>query len=340
MGATTQVTTFSDLYTDLQNRVRAQTGVTATENQAKRYINIALHDMHIGFTEKMPWAERTAQLITQQDYTTGTLSINQGSTTITGSSTAWNTNNAFSVANMRAGGKITIDSNPEVYEISAVASDTSATLTSAFIDSDVSGVSYVYFEDEYALDSDFLRPVSFTSFDINNEIQLIDRTQFRFQYPRNKTTGKPRVATIVDKAFSGSTTPVRKVRFHKPPDDFYLIEYPFITNKLAVSSSGTAQANLSADADEPIVPLRYRHAIVFHALYHWYRDKRDDARSQEAKQEYTDIMLRIVADQEIGSKRPQIRPRLAPYKRKASKPYGRKGGGRFITGDRFDQLRD
>ena len=48
MSATSQLTTFSDLYTDLQNRVRVTTGVTATENQAKRYINIALHDLHLG----------------------------------------------------------------------------------------------------------------------------------------------------------------------------------------------------------------------------------------------------------------------------------------------------
>ena len=64
MSATSQLTTFSDLYTDLQNRVRAATGVTATENQAKRYINIALHDMALGFQYKMPWLEREAYIRT------------------------------------------------------------------------------------------------------------------------------------------------------------------------------------------------------------------------------------------------------------------------------------
>src|SRR5262245_54119168 len=41
---TRQLTTFRDLYLDLQNRVRLTTGSSATEAQAKRYINIALHD--------------------------------------------------------------------------------------------------------------------------------------------------------------------------------------------------------------------------------------------------------------------------------------------------------
>ena len=36
MSTTSQVTTYSDLYTDLQVRTRETTGVTATENIAKR----------------------------------------------------------------------------------------------------------------------------------------------------------------------------------------------------------------------------------------------------------------------------------------------------------------
>lgn len=338
MAVTEQVTTFLDLYTDLQNRVRVQTGVSATQQQAQRYINIALQDLHIGFREGMSWAERSADLITHPEYTTGTATINQGSTSLSGTSTLWKTNNSFSENNMRVGGKIVIDGGVEVNEIQAIASDTAATLTSAFVQANVSAAGYVYFEDEYALDADFLRPVSFTSFDINDEIELIGRNDFRFRFPRNKTTGKPNIATIVDLDFSGNTTPVRKVRFWKPPDAAYLIRYPFITNKLAVSSTGTAGTNLSADTDEPIVPLQYRHAIVFHALYHWFRDKRDDDRSKEAKAEYTDIILRITGDQEIGRSRPQFKPRISPYVSRAKSPY-RGRISRYTTGSRFDEIR-
>ena len=338
MSATTQVTDFSDLFTDLLNRIRAETTIAATKDQGKRYINIALQDMHIGFREGLSWAERSADLITHPEYTTGTATINQGSTSLSGTSTLWDTNNNWSEKNMRVGGKIVIDGGVEVYEIQAVASDTAATLTSAFVQANVSAAGYVYFEDEYALDADFLRPVSFTSFDINDEIELIGRNEFRFRFPRNKTTGKPNIAAIVDLDFSGNTTPVRKVRFWKPPDAAYLIRYPFITNKLAVSSSGTAQTNLTDDADEPIVPLQYRHAIVFHALYHWYRDKKDDSRSQEAKSEYTDIMLRIVSDTEVGSPRPQFRPQVSHYARSAKRPYSGAGGRRYDASGKFDQM--
>ena len=340
MSATTQVTDFSDLYTDLQNRVRAQTGVTATENQAKRYINIALHDMHIGFGEKLPWAERTADLTTQDDYTTGTVTITQGSTTLTGSGTAWNTNNAFGVANARVGGKVVINGGQEVYEVSAVGSDTSITLANAFVQADVSGGSYVYFEDEYALASDFLRPLDMQNFDTRGEVELIGRNDFRRRYPRNKVVGKPTVATILDKPFSGNTTPVRKVRFWKPPDDFYVIPYAYVTSDLAVGSDGTAKTQLSADTDEPIVPLQYRHVIVLHALKNWYRDKRDDKRSLEVAAEYTDLMVRITGDAEFGRSRPQLAPRTSIYTRPARKPYRGRGRRRHTTGTAFDQLRD
>ena len=339
MAVDTQLTTFSDLYTDLQNRVRVQTSVTATENQAKRYINIALHDMHLGFGEKFPWAHREADLVTQPEYNTGMVTISQGSTALAGTSTAWNTNNAFGVANMRAGGRIVIAGGVEIYEISSVTNDTAAVLTAAFVKSDASVVEYLYFEDEYALAADFLKPLDLQNFDANGDIDLIGRTEFRWRYPRSKVTGKPKVATIIDRAPVGGTTPERRVRFWKPTDQAYLIPYAYVTSQLATSSAGTAQTQLSADTDQPIVPLYGRHAIMFHGLYHWYKDKRDDTRRLDAKADYTDIILRLVGDQEIGRSQPRFQPRISPYAGRARAPFRGRRGGRFTTGTAFDEIR-
>ena len=339
MSTSTQVTTFADLFTDLQNRVRQQTGVTASQNIAKRLINVALHDMHIGFGERFSWAERQATLVTQPEYTTGTVAITKGATALVGTSSLWNTANAFGVNNMRTTGKIVINGGPEVYDITTVASDTSITLASRFVGETVTAASYSYFEDEYDLHADFLRPFDQRSFDSNREIVLIGRREFRQRYPRNKTPGKPVIATMVDRAFSGNTTPVRRIMFHKPPDQEYLIPYNFVTNKLAVSASGVEQENLSADSDEPVVPLRYRHAIVERALYFHYRDLKDDNRATQANASYVDLMLRITGDTEIGQSRPQFRPRISSYVRRARKPYSRRGG-RHTVGSAFDELRD
>lgn len=339
MAVTSQVTTFADLVEDLSNRARIQTGITATSDVAKRYINTSLQDMHLGFGEKFPWAHRTGELVTQAEYNTGTVTITQGSTSLSGTSTTWDTNNAFSVKNMRVGGRIVIAGGVEIYEISSVTNDTAAVLTAAFVKDDVSAAEYLYFEDEYDLASDFLRPLDLQNFDTNGDIDLIGRTEFRWRYPRSKVTGKPRVATIIDRVPSGGTTPRRRVRFWKPPSEAFLIPYSYVTSNLATSSSGTAQANLSADTDEPIVPLHGRHAIVYHALANWYRDKKDDARSLQVKGEYTDIILRLVGDQEIGSSRPRFQPRISPYVRKARTPFRGRRSGRYTTGGSFDEIR-
>jgi len=412
MSSTTTPTDFSDLYVDLQNRTREQTGVTATENQAKRYINIALHDMHIGTAENFPWAERSAILITHPKYTTGTLAATEGSPTLTGTGTAWNTSNAQGVANMRAGGKVTVSGAFDVFEISSVSGDTTATLTSNFsgpktsgditaisgdgatvtvtstahglavgqnfvidgttsyngadtvasVSTDsftyadaatgaetptaatwtarsVSGSSYTYFEDEYTLASDFLRPIDQRQFSDSIPIELISRTEFRRRWPRNSTPGRPKVATIVDKSFGSDTTPVRKIRFHNPPDEAYNIPYSYVTSNLAVTLAGVEQTQLSADTDEPIVPLRYRHAIVFHALYHWYRDKKNDDRRQEAKGEYDQLLTRIANDTEIGARHASIRPRRGAYVRRAKRPWS-SGSGRYDLDNRFDRFEE
>lgn len=323
MSSTSQLTTFNDLFTDLENRVRLTTGVTASETQAKRYINIGLHDMHLGFDYRLPWAERRAEVRTQAIYSTGTVSVSRGSTTLTGVSTAWNTNNDFTVKNMRANGRIVFSGSRTPYVISAVSSDTAATLTTAFTETTISGGSYVYYEDEYDLASDFLRPVDMQTFSDEANIDLISRSEFRRRYPNNAIPGTPSVATIIDVAPSGNTTPIRRVKLADPPSDFRRLPYSYITANLAVSATGTAATSLSAATDEPIVPLRYRHAILFHALYHWYRDRKDDSRSVETKAEYTDIMLRIALDSDIGAPRPQIRPRVSGYVRSASRPYSR-----------------
>jgi hypothetical protein len=165
-------------------------------------------------------------------------------------------------------------------------------------------------------------------------IYLLGRTEFRRRFPSNSVPGRPSVACLIDYAPSGNTTPIRRVRFNPPPSTFLTIPYAYITSNLVVSSLGVAQTQFSADADEPIVPLRYRHAIVFHALYHWFRDKKDDSRSQEAKAEYTDIMLRISGDVEVGASRPQISPRVSYYASRARRPYSR---GRYDSSGRFDR---
>ncbi len=341
MSTTSQVTDFLDIYTDLQNRVRVATGVTATSNQAKRYCNIALQDIHIGTDYVFPWTERRAFLTTKAPYTTGTVSIAAGSLSLTGSGTAWNTANTYNQNNLRVGSKLTIAGATDIYRVSAVSGDTAATLETRYVaSSDASSAEYRAFEDEYALASDFLRPIDFALFSTDWNIPLLDRKEFRRLHTRGNISGRPTSASILDLSFSGSTTPVRKVVFYPYPDQTYIIPYSYVTSNLVVTSAGVEQSAMSSDTDEPMMPLRYRHIIVLHALANWYRDKRDDARSQEAKAEFGELMSRMIADHDMGThNRVRIQPNEGLYRAHAVRPYRRQGGTRYSINNRFDSFR-
>lgn len=341
MSTGTQPKTFLDLYTDLQNRTREQTGVAATEIQAKRYINIAVYDMAIGRAESFPWLERSNVLVTQPRYTTGTVTISKGSTALAGTDTLWDTANDFGNNNMQKGGKITFAGDLDVYEIGSITDDTNAVLTGSFVGSDLSEGAYTYFEDEYALASDFLRPIDQQYFSDAMPIELISRTDFRRQYPVNGVPGHPKVGTIIDGDFDTTADdpmlPVRKIRFHPPPDDAYNIPYSYVTANISVGAGGTVGTELNSDDSEPNVPRRYRHAIVFHALYHWYRDKKNDQRSLEAKAEYEQLLTRIANDTEIGGKHASIRLKRQAYVRRAKRPWAR-GSARYDINNKFDRM--
>lgn len=334
MAANTTPATLSELQTDFIERVRDSTSVTAIQTIAQRYLNIALHDMHISPGANFPWAERRAVLITHDTYTTGTVSITSATsrTAVVGSSTLWNTAvTGFGFNNARVGGKMTFSGLNEIYEVSVVGSDTSVTLATVYTGADLSAASYTYFEDEYALASDFGRPLDHRFFNTNLSIPLIGKMEFRRRYPRNDITSKPKVATLIQLGFSSDTAPRYRIIFYPVPDDEYSIPYTYITTNLAVSSTGTEQAQMTASTDEPIVPLRYRQAIIYHALFHWYRDRKDDSRSQEAKAEYVDFMTRTLGDTVIGQDRPQF-----VVRRRGRRPRM----GRFEYGNRFDEIKD
>src|SRR3990167_5452037 len=330
MATTGQPTTFSELYTDLLNTVRESTAVTATVVIAKRYINRALHDMHID--SDFPWAIRRATLLLHPTYTTGTVDVTQGGTTWTGTSTVWTTVNAFNQANARTTGKITINGT-DIYTIATVGAS-SITTNERFVAATVDDSSYTYYEDEYALASDFWQPVDKRQFTDALPIELIGPREFYRRYPRNSTTGTPKVATIIELGPSGDTVPRPRVVFHQAPSSAMLIPYRYITANLAVSSLGVAATSLSADTDEPIVPLRYRHLIILHALYFWYRDRKDDQRSQEARGEYQDLLRRIRQDTQASDDRPRIIPRTARYKQMPVLS----GRRRYDINGRFDRM--
>ena len=337
MSSTSQVTDLADLRRDLITRVSDVTGNTDVNTLADRMLNTALHDIHLNPNNHPYWAIRRGTLLTHAPYSTGTVTITAATsrTAVVGTSTLWNTAvTGMGFNNTRVGGKMIFQGSSEVFEVSAIGSDTTITILQRWLGDDLSGATYTYFEDEYALASDFLRPVDLRNFSTDWGIPILGPMEFRRKYVRNSLTGQPMNATVFQLAFSGNTSPRHRVAFYPSPDDEYNIPYNYITSNLAVSSAGVEQTQLSATTDEPIVPLGFRHVIVLGALYNWYRDIGDDTRSQEAKAEYIDVMQRLAGTTNMGADRPRIRPTLRRYLPRSA------ALGRFDVNNRFDQMRD
>ena len=347
MSTTTTPTAFSDLITACQNQLREGTG-TAVSTILKSLLNQANHDVHL--QQNWPWSERRDMIRTASQYAVGGVSVAAATrTTIEGAGTTWNTAvTGMGVNNVRAGGKVVFGGEQDVYSIASVASDTSATLDTRYIGGLATSTAYAlaygtytYFEDEYALASDFWRLVDARQFSDAITLPVIARQEFYRRYPRNASPGTPRVCTIIDLGPAEDTDQRQRVVLHPAPSAPINIPYRYITSSLAVNSAGTGQANMSADTDEPIIPPRYRHILVFYVLTHWYRGRKDDARSAEAAGHYADLMRRMAGDVSPERDHPRLLGNRRQYLVNTSGAYRRLGGRRrYTTGTGWDSLRE
>jgi hypothetical protein len=332
--------TLSEMQTDFLESLREATGVTATNTIATRYLNRANHHLH---SEKWWWAERRGVIRTNPPYVTGTIDIATATsrTAVTGSGTLWTTTNTYGDANAVAGYKMTVGSITNVHIISTVGSATSITLDTPYTgDSDLDDSSYAIYNDEYSLATDFAELKDTRFFDEDREIRLIGSHEFYTTFARNSQRDKPKVATLVEIGPSGSVTLRRRVVLGPAPDDTYLIPYRYYTTHLVTGASGGLWANLTNSDDQPIVPLRWRQAIVTKAKAEWARDRKDDARATEWDNEYAAMILRARSTTGPTDDRPTIKPRVSSYWSHARRPYRSGTGGRLSTGSAFDELRD
>ena len=350
MSATTQFTTFADLYNGLLKAMRTDSNNTATLEQAKRYINTAHSDMHVGFAEKVPWAIRDFSVASRTFASIlGTISLSDtvfdGPLGIT--SRDYEINNA-DLVNIPTDTKMVAVTSATGYDngregsvkqtdVTPVDPQPLRGYTDEFVDIYQIGDVVRFYQDDINMPSDFMRLAGNQIRIGTRDLELTGRIDFRHQFAGRIELGRPHTATLIDSWDNdGLGLARRKIRLFPIPDVAERIYITYVTKNIVVGAS-THQTFFSADADEPIMPVRYRHAIFFHALYHWYRDRKDDTRSQEAKAEYVEIMSRIVNDTESGQSHMSIRPNTSHYRRKSTRPYQRRGGPRYDFG-RFDRL--
>jgi hypothetical protein len=348
MSDTTQFTTYADLYNGLLKAIRSDRSNSETVEQAKRYINTALADMHIGFAEKVPWALRDYSFSTTTTFTDIITVVGPITNSDSPNTVEYNT---YTLANVDtndylAGHKIAVTSTPTPTStgLEGTVRDAVLATSPAVVKVYQTGMAVddqvrVY-QDEVEMPADFMRLAGNTVKLGSRDIPVIGRVEFRHRFAGDYSINRPQAATLIDSTDIIAGLDNRKLRLFPIPNAVERGHITYVTKLLVTASDGTWQQEFSADADEPIVPRRYRHAIFYHALSNWYRDRKDDVRSQEAKAEYVEIMNRITNDVEAGQSNMSIRPNTRGYRRKSNRPYGGgRGGGRRYDFGAFDELR-
>lgn len=341
MAASDAPSTLSELQTAFLEGLKETTGSTAVTTIATRYLNDALQHFYL---ERWPWAERRGTITTHPGYATGTVSVSTAArTTVTGASTLWTTAvTGYSFNNARAGGKLTFSGNTDPYIVDSVGAATTITLADPYVGtSSLSAATYQYYEDEYALASDFDWVIDARYFTADRTIPLVGSQEFYRRYSRNTVRGAPKLATLIQLGPLSSATLRPRVVFAPAPDQTYTLPYRYYTTNLAVSSAGAGQANLSAATDQPITPLKYRKAHVFRALEFWTRERKEDsATAQDFQNRADEIVLIARQARTPADDRPSIRMAMSAYVQAARYPYVGRGGRRGTGGTRWDQLEE
>lgn len=185
---------------------------------------------------RLDWrAIRTSSYITTvAEHTTGTVAVTNGSTTITGTDTAW--------TSAMTGRKFKIADDDEIYTFTYV-SATSGTLDKNYLGTTDTGASYTIFQDSYSLASDFQRMLPYGNkrglyyFDDGDRYYLEPRREDEFFDQKSDDPDDPLYYWIDHKN--------NKVLFDPPPDTARYIHYEYIPtlSQLTEYTTGTVSIN-------------------------------------------------------------------------------------------------
>lgn len=232
-----------DTYANIKTEVLNKIGIS--DSDVEDVVGQALNDVleEICQAYNFSWLYGDSSFITVNPYETGTISVTEGSKTITGSGTTF--------TSAMVDRKFYCED--ATYIISAYVSATEITLSTNYAGDTGSGLTYKIYQDEYSLASDAEDVLSMRQ--ENNPYKLRKRgIEFLDKYyPLRNSFGYPSMYCII----GYDSTGYMKVALYPVPNQARNIYYRY---KRRVTE-------MSADNDTPIVPLRYRWILAKGALY-------------------------------------------------------------------------
>ena len=148
-------------------------------------------------------------------YTTGTVSITEGSATVAGTDTVW--------TSAMEGSKIRFSTDPEFYTIASVDSTISITLDQNYLGDDDADATYIIYQDIYSLASDAEKVIDISNPSNSEKLQYISNQQLDVLDPNPQSTGIPELWTDAGIDSNGYL----QIQLYQPPDDNYVIYYRY-----------------------------------------------------------------------------------------------------------------
>lgn len=310
MVSGTGITTFQDIYTAAMGWARQPTDNTTLLNRMKDAVNMKYEDVAVH--KKWQWlmAEDAVSIIGV--YTTGTVTVTQGSASVTGVSTTWTDDSIDTTY------KFKVDGYDEIYDISTVGSNTSITLADTYKGDDATSVAYRIWKDVYELPNT-VREVDQVWVDHRSfparAVGMKKMRELKNLWPTD--TDKVLAFTLIQDSSDGD----RQLQIFPVPDEDYTLHYTYAKRI----------TRLSDDEDEPLIPIGYRHVLVYGALEEWALQAGNPQLVTLYSSKYVDLLRRLAHDTEITDDFLTI---------KVDQPWRRKdrGFGRRIDyGDVFDR---
>lgn len=254
--------TFADIYQDTRNRLQMSED---DDSLIKGYVN----DRYKEIANKREWSwlyEKTT-LDTVADYDTGTITVTEGSTTVTGSGTTF--------TSAMTGRKFKVDGFSEIYTITYV-SPTELTLDTEYHGDTESGASYKIYQDIISLPSDLDSIVEIRQHRAPKSLESVGLRELISWDP----------AAYNENSSAVYTDPTHYAHYVPDSDGYQTIlvwppPYRAISLLLEYKKIVTELIN---DSDEPLIPEQYRQLLKWGAMADLY-GKRDDNRQSywEAK---------------------------------------------------------
>lgn len=252
-------------------------------------------------------------------YETGTVSINQGSSTVTGVGTAFDA----SMVNQ----KFVIRGLDAVYEVESVTNATELQLKGVFTDEDVSAVNFTIFFDTYSREEnidELLRADLGGVSGRNPSLRLVGLDHFR-QVQKNSRfrEGPPEYITgyvdieDADPDWSFEVTPA--------PDKAYSL---LLTYNLFVSAV-TDDANSFF-----LLPNKYRHVLFYAVAADVSTEQENTTRAADFTKKFQSAYMKMTADYYLTDKRTRFRNEKPYFER--SRNRSRSHYNRSYGGDRVD----